>query len=92
MSGTAWGEFRWTDPEPVALSGIGAGVVDGKRIGLVVGKATIGCVCWYLDDGPYYPLTQLRQFGPMRDIEWAKLVVEEFAVFDAVTYPTMGKA
>ncbi|EUB97228.1 hypothetical protein PMI07_000804 [Rhizobium sp. CF080] len=60
-------------------------------IQFVVGKAAVGSVFWSID-GTYYPTTQLRRFGAIGDLEYAKGLVETWGLYDALTYPTVGNA
>ncbi|CCF19076.1 protein of unknown function [Pseudorhizobium banfieldiae] len=93
MTQTAWGEPTWTEPEPVHLyGGEDSDIFPGYRSRYVVGKAAMGCVCWYQPEGPYYALTQLRRLGCVGDIDTAKSLVEEFSVLEVLKCPTLGNA
>lgn len=88
---------RWSQAEMVLTDGKAWGResglgVWGKVIRYTVGKATVGSVTWFLDSGPYYPVTQVRRFGPIADMRRAKDLVEIWGVRDVLTYPVAGYA
>lgn len=88
---------RWSQAEFVLTDGkawgreSGLGVV-GKRIRFTVGKADMGSVVWFLDSGPFYPLTQVRRFGAVATRRRAMDLVEQWGVYDVLSYPIMGHA
>lgn len=88
---------KWSQPEFVLTDGKAWGResglgVWGKVSRYTVGKAVVGSVTWFLDSGPYYPMTQIRRFGAVADLRLAKDIVETWGVYDVLAYPVAGYA
>jgi hypothetical protein len=66
------------------------GIPAGWRMELTVGKAVVGSVYW--NGGAYYPVTQVRRFGAVENLDRARALVETWGVYDVLTYPVAGNA
>lgn len=62
------------------------------RVRFYVNGYDMGSIIWFNPAGPFYPLTQVRRFGPVADFERAKMLVEMHAVSDVLAWPTKGNA
>lgn len=77
----------WSEPM-LCQCGCGHSVIRFRINGVDMGSV----YCSNMDEGPYYPLTQIRRFGGFLNLDAAKAMVEDHAAYDAYTYPTLGNA
>lgn len=87
----------WTEVEYIPAEGPDFGRlsdtgITAARLRLVVGKAEVGRIIWFADEGPYYAITQVRRLGPVMHLPFAKRLVEQWGVADVLAYPTAGNA
>lgn len=80
---------KWGDPIKCAC-----GERDSIIHGFYVNDVHIGSVVNFsgTDEGPFFGMSQIRRFGMSPTLAAAKEVVEVFALYDAVIYPTRGSA